>query len=147
MRIPPSLQHEHDELHTELDAITRFPGRIGEAAKLVVRVLQPHFIRENDYATPPLGLLQRLAEGRVTAAMGEVLPLIDRLKQELPLMLEEHRALEGALQELSQVAQDEGRLDLARFAERLLAHARLEEEVLYPAAILVGEYLKLRLNQ
>jgi hypothetical protein len=31
------------------------------------------------------------------------------------------------------------------FAERLKQHAKTEEEVLYPAAILVGEYLKLRL--
>jgi hypothetical protein len=28
-----------------------------------------------------------------------------------------------------------------------MVHAQLEEEVLYPAAILVGEYLKLKLPQ
>jgi hypothetical protein len=35
---------------------------------------------------------------------------------------------------------------VARFAEKLRLHARTEEGVLYPAAILVGEYLKLILN-
>jgi hypothetical protein len=34
----------------------------------------------------------------------------------------------------------------ARFAEKLMLHAKTEEEVLYPAAILVGEYLKLKLE-
>jgi hypothetical protein len=35
--------------------------------------------------------------------------------------------------------------DHARFAEKLALHAKTEEDVLYPAAILVGEYLKLKL--
>jgi hypothetical protein len=34
----------------------------------------------------------------------------------------------------------------ARFAEKLMFHAQTEEEVLYPAAILVGEYLKVKLE-
>jgi len=34
----------------------------------------------------------------------------------------------------------------ARFAEKLMLHAQTEEEVLYPAAILVGEYLKVKLE-
>jgi len=33
------------------------------------------------------------------------------------------------------------------FAETVLNHARLEEEVLYPAAIVAGEYLKVRLGK
>ena len=31
------------------------------------------------------------------------------------------------------------------FAEKLLNHARLEEEVLYPAAIVVGDFLRMKL--
>lgn len=34
----------------------------------------------------------------------------------------------------------------AHFADKLRAHARVEEEVLYAAAILIGEYLKLKLG-
>jgi len=33
------------------------------------------------------------------------------------------------------------------FSEKLSAHAQNEEQVMYPAAILVGEYLKLKLKQ
>lgn len=33
----------------------------------------------------------------------------------------------------------------AEFAHKLMLHAQTEEEVLYPAALLVGEHIKLRL--
>lgn len=147
MRVPSSLQHEHDELHTELHELTTMPGRIGEVAKLVVRILQPHFVCENDYATPPLGLLERLANGRFSPTMREVLPLVDRLRAELPLMHDEHRALTGALEALAEAARDTNQPRIAEFAERLMLHARMEEEILYPAAILVGEYVRLRLDE
>jgi hypothetical protein len=35
-------------------------------------------------------------------------------------------------------------MEVVVFAEKLKLHAKNEEEVFYPAAILVGEYLKLR---
>lgn len=34
----------------------------------------------------------------------------------------------------------------ARFVEKLVLHARTEEEVLYPASILTGEYIGLKLK-
>ncbi len=145
MKVPNSLQHEHDELHVELDAAASLPGRTGETAKMVARILQPHFVREQDYATPPLGLLARIAHGRFSPTMAEALPLTDRLRSELPLMMEEHRALVAALEELAEAARAEAHGEVVKFAERLILHARLEEEVLYPAAIVVGEYIKLRL--
>ncbi|MND04072.1 hypothetical protein D3C83_241840 [compost metagenome] len=50
-----------------------------------------------------------------------------------------------ALKKLIAVAKKEKKLEHAHFAEKLMLHAKTEEEVLYPAAILIGEYLKLRL--
>lgn len=35
----------------------------------------------------------------------------------------------------------------ARLAQKLILHAQLEEEGLYPASILVGEYVKLKLGK
>jgi hemerythrin superfamily protein len=37
--------------------------------------------------------------------------------------------------------------DYTQFAEKLTLHAKNEEEILYPAALLVGEYIKLKLNK
>jgi len=59
-------------------------------------------------------------------------------------LLEEHKVVVAALKNLIAAAEAEKKPEHARFAEKLMLHAQTEEEVLYPAAILVGEYLKLR---
>jgi hypothetical protein len=147
VKIPQPLKVEHEELHAELTKATTVGGKIEAAAKAVATLLHPHFVKEEEYALPPLGLLSQIAAGNITAEMGEVLPMTDRLKAELQEMLAEHRAIVAALQHLAEVAAQEGKLEYAHFAEKLMLHAQTEEEVLYPAAILIGEYLKSTLNQ
>jgi len=146
-KIPPSLKAEHEELHSELAKATTAGGRAGEAAKEVARLLHPHFVKEEEYAMPPLGLLSALAEGKVTPDMAKALAMTDRLKAELSEMLKEHKAIVAALETLAAAAKAEGKTEYVHFAEKLLLHARTEEEVLYPASILIGEYLKLTLGK
>lgn|SRR5574337_436988 len=145
-KIPGSLKVEHEELHSELVKTMKMPGRVGEAARTVATFLHQHFVHEEEYAMPPLGLLAPLAEGKVTPEMRQVLTLTDKLKAELRQMLAEHQAIVGALQKLVVAAQAEGKPEVARFAEKLMLHARTEEEVLYPAAILIGEYVRAKLG-
>jgi hypothetical protein len=144
---PKSLGAEHEELHAQLLKATQAGGKTAEAAAAVAKVLHPHFEKEEKYAQPPLGLLQQLARGEATAEMKQVLTLTEKLKADLPQMLEEHKAIVVALDELSRAAKQEGKTEHADFAEKLKAHAQTEEAVLYPAAILVGEYLKLKLKE
>ena len=146
MKIPASIRFEHESLHRELADVSLETGKVGEAARTLAQLMHPHFLREDEYAMPPLGLLARLARGEVTPDMAEALPLIARLKEEMPLMLEEHRAIKGALQALEDAAAAEGKPDIVDFARRLTLHAKSEEEVFYPAAILVGEIIKERLE-
>ncbi len=146
MKAPPSLRREHEELHADLARASQVPGQIGDAARVVARLLHPHFLREDEYAIPPLALLPRLARGQVTPDMADVLPLVARLKEELPLMLEEHRAILGAVRDLALAAEAEDDEKYIRFAADLMVHAQMEEEVLYPAAILVGEFVKAKLQ-
>ena len=91
---PESITAEHEELHADLRALTRLPGRVGIVARDVADALHPHF-------------------------------LLDRL---------------------TEAAAAERRPEAARFAAGLKRHARTEEEVLYPAALLLGAYLRLRLG-
>lgn len=108
--------------------------------------MHPHFLREDEYAMPPLSLLPRLARGQVTPEMAEVLPLVARLKEEMPLMIEEHRAIMGAVRAFALAAESDGDENCIRLAAELSVHAQLEEEVLYPAAVLVGELVKAKLQ-
>jgi hypothetical protein len=147
MKVPETIRKEHEELHGQLAAATREPGRVGEAARVVAKIMHPHFLREDEYAMPPLLLLKPLSQGRFDPAMAEILPQVERLRSEMPLMLEEHKAIVGALNELEQVAIAEGRPGIAVFAAELKLHAAHEEEILYPAALLVGEIVKAKLPQ
>jgi hemerythrin superfamily protein len=145
-KIPKPLKEEHEELHAQLVKATQVKGKIGEAAKAVAKVLHPHFVKEEEYALPPLCLLRPLAEGKVTPEMAGVFRMTDTLKSVLPQLLKEHKEIMDALKAMAETAVKEKRPEYARFAEKLILHAQTEEEVLYPASILIGEYLKRKLN-
>ena len=146
LKIPEPLKVEHEELHAELVALTKSPGKVGEAARNVATLLHPHFVKEEEYALPPLGLLATIARQGVTPEMRPVLTMTERLKKDLPEMLAEHQRVVGALEKLAAESRVEKRPDAERFAQKLRVHAETEEHVLYPAAILVGEYVRARLG-
>lgn len=142
LHIPQPLSAEHIELHAELAQAMTAGGRTAEAAREVAALLHTHFEKEEAFALPPLGLLADLADGRVETGMAAVLPMTDRLAAELPQMLAEHEKIVAALRGLIEAAQAENKPDSGRFAERLMAHARMEEEVTYPTALLIGRHVR-----
>ncbi|MBP6195493.1 MAG: hemerythrin domain-containing protein [Methyloversatilis sp.] len=144
--IPQTLQSEHAALHERLRRATEAGGEVGEAAKTLARLMHPHFVKEDQFALPPLGLLVALARGETNAEMAAVLELTDRLEAELPQMLEEHRGIVEALSKLREAAARAGHDDIVTFAEALVEHAQTEEAVMYPAAILVGQVVRQRLG-
>jgi len=142
IQTPESIAIEHGELHEALAGMAAEPGEMAAAARDLERALAPHFKREEQIATPPLGLLPALAKGDATAEMRSILPMTDALERELPQMLREHEVIRRALTKFRTAAERNGRQDYMRFAANLAAHAREEEEILYPAAIVVGRYVK-----
>jgi hypothetical protein len=142
--VPESMQAEHREIHDALDRATKVRGSVGTAARELAKVLGPHFVREEQIALPPLGLLAPLARGEFTPAMLEVLPLTDSLRAELPRMLQEHVAIHAATSRLAKAARDGHNADALRVAEQLLVHAQSEEQMFYPAALLVGDVVRAR---
>ncbi|MGD0979329.1 MAG: hemerythrin domain-containing protein [Candidatus Bathyarchaeia archaeon] len=144
-KIPKTMEKEHEELHAELRKATTAGGATGKTAKRLAGVVHPHFVKEEDFALPPLGLLPSLSKGKVTSDMKDILLMTDKLKTDLNQMLKEHEEIVALLEELVTAARKERKLKYARFADRLTLHAQTEEEVYYPAAILIGEYLKLKL--
>ncbi len=143
--IPRPMKIEHDELHANLVHATKAGGQTGEAAKAVAKVLHPHFVKEEEYALPPLGLLTTLAQGKVEPGMADVLALTDKLDAELPQMLAEHKQIVAALEKLVAAAKAEQQPDVVDFAEKLMLHAQTEEQVAYPTTLLIGRYTKAKL--
>jgi hemerythrin HHE cation binding domain-containing protein len=144
--IPEPLRIEHQALHAVLSKAAKEAGEVGACAREVARLLHPHFVREEEFALPPLALLEPLARGAVSEDMRDALPLVLRLKTELPAMLAEHRRIVAALEKLRSAAAAARIEEYERFADALVLHARTEEQVLYPAAVVAGEYLALRLG-
>ena len=140
IEIPKSIREEHHEIHTTLVEATTAPGRVGVAARALAAVLDPHFRREEEIALPPLGLLAPLAAGTAVAepASSDALAMTDALRREMPRMLEEHRAIRAAVAGLREAAVADRAAKYEQLADQLALHALTEEEVLYPAAVLVG---------
>lgn len=139
LRIPSALAEEHEEIHAALSRAERVGGQTGVAAKAVAKVLHPHFEREQQIALPPLGVLQNVANGKQDPNLSRAVNLSRQLARELPAMLAEHRKIGAALQRLERVATREHRPEQAELARRILQHAKTEEQVTYPAAILIAK--------
>lgn len=145
LKAPAAMEAEHEKLHENLAKVISSGGKTAEAGKAVEAVLSKHFEHEEEFALPQLGLLPALADGKFSEGMRPAIALSDRLKTDMPKMLDEHKELVKALEALAEAGKTENKADAVAFAEALTAHAKAEEEVSYPTAILVGEYLRVKL--
>ncbi len=144
LRVPQTIRQEHEKLHGELEAAVKAGGRTGEAARAVMKIVKVLSAREEEHVAPALALLGPASAGELTPEMATFLPRIALLRSQLPQMLREHVEMVEALRGLLQAAMEERLTGFARVAQRLIAHAQEEEEILYPAALLVGDALKAR---
>jgi hypothetical protein len=65
-------------------------------AKAAAKVLHNHFVKEEEFALPPVGLLSVLARGRIDKRMCGALIMTDQLKAGVPKILREHKDGRGA---------------------------------------------------
>jgi hypothetical protein len=79
--------------------------------------------------------------------MERILTKTETLKAAMPRMLNEHVLIVAALRQLLQAALKERQEGFAALAQKVIIHAQQEEEVYYPASILVGEFVKLKLGR
>lgn len=145
LTIPSSLKAEHDALHQMLHNAEQLAGESGEVAKRLAQLFHHHSNKEEQFVFPLLALLPLLAEGKFTTEMSFAIELSEKLKSKLADMLEEHHQIVAALQKFSQIALKEHHPVVAHFGDKLMLHAKNEEEIIYPAAILVGEFIRLKI--
>lgn len=146
LQMPDSLRARHEAFHAEFIKATQEVGKIGDAARAIEKLGTTHFAKAKD-AFPPLGLLPRLADGKVVPEMSEAIKMAEKLRANLPQIHREHRDLMAGLKRIKEAAKKEEKTDYVRFAERLTLHIQEEEEVLYPAVLLIGDYGKRRLGK
>jgi hypothetical protein len=144
--LPMSLVEEHAEIYGAVRQAASLGGELGVAARAVSALLEPHVEKEQRFALAMLKVLPPLSRGEITADMEEWLLAANLLRAELATLKREHRAIAVAADQFSRAAWAERHPEYAVTAQRIVRHMRMEEEVLYPAAIVAGDYLRLRLG-
>ncbi len=144
--LPMSLVEEHAETYGTLQQASSFGGELGVAARALSALLEPHVEKEHRFALSMLKVLPPLSRGEITADMEEWLLAATLLRAELETLKREHRAIAVAADQFSRAAWAERRPEYALTAQRVVRHMRMEEEVLYPAAMVAGDYLRLKLG-
>jgi hemerythrin HHE cation binding domain-containing protein len=139
-----ALSADHGDIHDRLARAARELGPIGAASQRVAGYFDRHVEAEERLVVPLLELLQPVAQGKLNERMAQAMPLFAEFEAHLKDMVAEHHMISAALEKLVEAAHAADRAEFAALAARLVAHMRLEEEVLYPAALLVGRYLNLR---
>ena len=142
MQAPSSLTEEHRELFRELRELASEGGEPGKAVKELLAVLEPHFEKEEEAVMPLLGALRPLSGGKVIRNPSEVKSLHKRFSSDYPKMLKEHAQVKKLIERARTAAAKKGKGRVATVMDELEHHAKVEEEVLYPAAMLVGAFAR-----
>ncbi len=136
---PPSAERTHQELLQLLVKVQHLSGKTGILAEDIAKKLQAHMEKEETLVMPLLGLLPDLMSKKPSATSAKrATRLYSEMKKEYSGMLNGHREIFKLLSRLKKVGAEEGHLTAVRFAETLETHAKEEEEILYPAALLAG---------
>ena len=146
LKVPPSLLQEHNELMAMLQQAIASGGKTGQAAQEVAKLMLPHFKEQLDFVYPPLGLLPILTTGDVTPEMKAALPMIQKTSEIYSQLLDIHAAIIVQANNLVAAAHEENKPVVYEFVDRFKIYARRGEEVIYPAAILLGEFIKLKMG-
>lgn len=138
LNVPESLDEEHGELLGALTEYSALDGKTGAVVKELLGVLRPHFEEENRLVMPLLGLLGGLAEKKPVADASSVKGLSTEYAKAYDGMFAEHVEIRRFLEKAKRAADAEGRREVVDTLEALAHHARVEEDVLYPAALVAG---------
>lgn len=141
-KTPKSLLHGHEHLYADIKDIISMGGKVGKKAEFLSDLLYSHFQKEEEYALPPLSLLLALSEGNWKVDTKAAISMSNKFQSIMEEMKKEHNNIDKVLVELKTLADEENNSKAKLFVQNLRLHIELEDQVLYPATILVGNYLK-----
>ena len=145
---PQPILNSHENLSYELKFIIDEGGNIAPKAQILYDVMSDHFEKEEKYALPPLSFLLALSKGDWEINSDEAIRMSDKLQTKLAELKEDHENIMKALEGLSSIAEAENNTNAKQFIKNLIIHAEIEDQVLYPTTILIGNYLKnIKANQ
>ena len=142
LQIPQSLKLEHEAVIDELGQLASRGDAVGVAAGKALAVVKTHFAKEDEFVFPPLGILPTLAKGQIPSDMGAAIAMTERAKAEEHNLWNEHLQITSLMNDMIAAAKSDNEQLIVNFATRVAAHSLNEIEVLVPAAIVIGDYLR-----
>ena len=143
--IPPSLAAEHAETIERLQSLSAHPGEVGAVARQALALYQKHEAREREYIMPPLTLLPEIADGKVTPDMAWALKMADQVKADRAEIFAEHTKVTDIANALLAAGQRAHDPEAVEFAKAAVADSLNDIEILEPAVVVIGDYLRAKL--
>jgi len=141
---PASILKEHEYLLSRIHGIASYKDSTGRAAQKLLELMQHHFTEEEDYVLPTLGLLPILTSDSLPENIDDIIKLTDKLESNTTHLNVEHQMIRAYMQETIQAAAFDKHPEIIEIEKVLRQHASLEEEILFPTALMIGRYLKLK---
>lgn len=141
LEVPQSLKTEHENLLADFKNVIASGGKTAKKAEIFSKTVYPHFLKEEETILPLLGLLLTLAEGKWDIESEDLLLSADKIKKDFKELKKEHEKIIKILQDLKVIAKKENNFYAEKFVNDLTLHAQMEEQVLYPAVLLIERYL------
>lgn len=113
-------------------------GPIAMAAKRVADHCLPHFEHEEKIVFPALALLPYLKPGNLRPEMKDVMSLISDFNAKRDALVDDHQAILAAIDALLHAAYQKKDREFTEFAYDLRFHEQIEDEVIYPSILLIG---------
>jgi hypothetical protein len=141
-KIPGPVKEEYEALYWKLNEAARIRGEVGHAAMAAFRHVQSHYLKDQEFALPPLKLLPTVAANNVNGEIDNIETMCSRLKRNQPQLIAENNQIIEELSLLADVAAREQKPEYHDLARRFIQFLELEMDVLYPSVILIGEYIR-----
>lgn len=142
--VPSVILQDHRSFLKKLEKATVYQDSTGVAARKLYEVMEYHFREEEEYVFPPLGILPGISRGQMPDNSEEIFRLTEKFRKNEAVMLAEHQVISHYLQKMIRAAEIEGHQEFADFHTELEKHAALEEQILFPTVLMIGDYLKQR---
>lgn len=139
LKVPESLREEHEVFIDGLKSRSTSKDETGVELRRLLKLLEPHVEKEDELVLPLLGALQGMAEGLPLESPSAVMRSYEKYAGQYVNMFAEHLPIRQALKRAKTAASRERHEDVVEILDALAHHSRVEEEVLYPAALLIGK--------
>lgn len=141
-KTPKSISSGHENLCSELSTIMNLYPNSANKLQPLSKVMLNHFQKEEKYALPPLGLVLALSQGNWQLDENIAVDMSRTLNLKFEELRNDHEKIADIIKNLKNSLEYESIYEFKRFITSLEVHMDLEDQVLYPTAILIANYFK-----